>query len=419
MEDKKWTIGIVGAGISGLIAAKVFEDYGLSPSIIEASDRVGGRVKTDLVGGYQLDHGFQVLLTQYPAAQQYLDYDALELQKFLPGAQIFHNGGATVIGDAFRKFTFLFPTIFSTAGSFGDKLKVLKLNKQLKKKTLEAIFSEEERTTLQYLQDFGFSKKMITRFFKPFFTGIFLETELNTSSRMFEFVYKMFGEGLAALPKAGIEAIPQQLAKNLTSTSFEFNTKVAKVEENKVHLDSGITLEFDYIVVATEPSRLISNMSNQETEWKSCQALYFEAPDRFISKPLIGLVADEGSLVNNIFYHNSVKTASKGKKELLSVTVVKDHTLSEKDLIKKVQDDLKKYCGITGTEFLKMYEIPQALPNLRNLQYELAPSETQLTNSIFLAGDTQLNGSLNAAMLSGESAAKGILEKIGLISYSG
>ena len=419
MSDTKPKIAIIGAGISGLIAAKTFEEYELSPTIFEASDGVGGRVKTDLVDGYQLDHGFQVLLTNYPAAQKHLDFSALELQEFLPGSQIFFNGGATVIGDAFRKFTFLFPTIFSNAGSFGDKLKVLKLNKQLKKKSLEAIFASEEKTTLQYLEDFGFSNKMITRFFKPFFTGIFLETELQTSSRMFEFVYKMFGEGLAALPKGGIEKIPQQLAAQLNSTEIQFNTKVKNVKDGVVSLADGTTSEFDFVVIATEPSQLISNMSNQEVAWKSCQNLYFTSPERFISKALIGLIADEDSLVNNIFYHNSIATDQKGDQELLSVTVVKEHHLSEAELIKRVQEDLEKYCGIAKTTFLKMYHIPKALPNLQNLQYELAPSETMLTHSVFLAGDTQLNGSLNAAMLSGEAAAKGVLEKLGLIRYSG
>lgn len=419
MENKDWKVAIVGAGVSGLIAAKVLEESGISPVIFEASDSVGGRVKTDIVDGYQLDHGFQVLLTNYPAAQKYLDYPSLQLQGFLPGAQIFYNGGGTVIGDAFRKFGFLLPTIISFAGSFSDKMKVLKLNKILKKKTVQAIFEEEEKTTLEYLKDFGFSDKMINRFFKPFFTGIFLETELKTSSRMFEFVYKMFGEGVAALPKGGIQQIPQQLADSLSSTEIKFNTKIQKVEGEHIYFENGKKQDFDFIIIATEPSKLISNMKNQETNWKSCQTLYFTTNNRFISKPLIGLVADEESIVNNIFYHTTLKMDHKGEKELLSVTVVKDNELSEQDLVKQVEQDLKRYCGIDELKFLKLYNIPKALPNLRDIQYSIAPSETRLTHYIFLAGDTHLNGSLNAAMISGEAAATGVLEKMGIITYSG
>ena len=221
-----------------------------------------------------------------------------------------------------------------------------------------------------------------------------------------------------ALPKGGIEKIPQQLVSQLKSTEILFDKKVEKVEGQKAHLKDGNMFEFDYIVIATEPSQFISNMKNQETSWKSCQTLYFTSSERFISKPLIGLVADETSLVNNIFYHNSLATDQKGDQELLSVTVVKDNNLSDKDLIKRVQEDLKKYCGISNTNFLKLYHIPKALPDLQNLQYSIAPSETMLTHSILLAGDTQLNGSLNAAMLAGEAAATGVLEKMGLIGYS-
>ena len=78
----------------------------------------------------------------------------------------------------------------------------------------------------------------------------------------------------------------------------------------------------------------------------------------------------------------------------------------------RVQKELQHHCGIDSYAFIKHYKIPQALPTLDELKYEMLPSETQLTNRIFLAGDTQLNGSLNAAMISGERAALGIIQTI-------
>ena len=83
MNKQDYNIHIIGAGTSGLVAARVLEDYGYSPIIIEATDRVGGRVKTDIVKGYQLDYGFQVLLTAYPAAQKYLNFDLLDLLRIV------------------------------------------------------------------------------------------------------------------------------------------------------------------------------------------------------------------------------------------------------------------------------------------------------------------------------------------------
>lgn len=134
MKKKNTKIAIIGAGISGLVAALRLENDGFSPIIYEKSDRAGGRVKTDIIDGYQLDRGFQVLLEAYPKAQEYLDYNALKLQKFLPGAQIFNQGKSTVLGNPLRSLQLLLPTLLSTIGDFSDKLKILKLYLTLKKK---------------------------------------------------------------------------------------------------------------------------------------------------------------------------------------------------------------------------------------------------------------------------------------------
>jgi protoporphyrinogen oxidase len=412
MNKKDLKIHIIGAGISGLIAAQVLENYGYAPIVIEATDRVGGRVKTDNVNEYQLDHGFQVLLTAYPAAQKYLDYEALDLQLFLPGASIFKSSGQKILGDPLRNLSLLFPTLFSGIGTFSDKLKILKLNQKLKKKTLEAIFSETEQSTLEYLKNLGFSNGIITDFFKPFFSGIFLETQLETSSRMFEFVYKMFGEGQATLPKAGIEAIPKQLLTNLKTTSFSYNTKVESLKDGEITLKDGTKLESHYTIVATEASGLISNLKQQSTAWKSCTTLYFETESRVIDKKLIGLIPKSGSLINNIFYSSSLETVSDPQNELLSVTVIDTQGLSNASLIEAVKKDLNECCGIRTTNFIKLYNFPKALPKLEDLKYEMMPSETRLTDRLFLAGDTQLNASLNAAMISGERAALGVIASI-------
>ncbi len=405
-------INIIGAGISGLIAAKVLNENGYETTIIEATNRPGGRVKTDIIEGFQLDHGFQVLLSTYPAAIKHLNYAKLELQNFGSGAYIFTNGKQKIIGDPLRNLSLLFPTILSGIGNLRDKLKILKLNRKLKSKSIKEIFETSEKTTKKHLQDFGFSQDIIVKFFTPFFTGIFLETELNTSSRMFEFVFKMFAEGQAMLPKNGIEAIPKQLASKLKANAFKYNTKVKAVSDNIITLENGERIDSDYTIIAGEIDGLIDGKKTAPIHWKSCTNIYFTTSKKTHNRPLIGLVADENSLVNNIFYHNSLQTSQKGKGELLSVTVVKQHNLNSDQLIKRVQNELDTLCGISNLTYLKMYSIPKALPRLSNLAYSKQPEATQFTKTIFIAGDTQLNGSLNAAMLSGELAAKGVLAQI-------
>ena len=412
MEKQDYKIHIIGAGISGLIAAQLLEDNGYAPVIIEASDRAGGRVKTDVLDGYQLDQGFQVLLTEYPAAKKYLDYKALNLQYIRPGASIFKSSKQLVIGDPLRDFSLLLPTLLSNIGTFSDKLKVLRLNKLLKNKSIDAIFASEETTTLAYLKAFGFSNVMIEDFFRPFFSGIFLENELETSSRSFEFIYKMFGEGSAAIPKSGIEAIPNQLKSRLKNTTFLFDTKIKQVKDHKIILENDSEFESHFTIIATEASKLIDNMTNQDMKWKSCDTLYFTTKTKTINKTLIGLVTDKNSLINNIFYHTSLEMVTQQDNELLSVTVVKPHKLSQNKLIETVKKELHTLCNITVDRFIKRYTIPMALPDIKNVHYDLSPTETKLTSSIFLAGDTLLNGSLNAAILSGEKAALGTIKTL-------
>lgn len=412
METLDYNINIIGAGISGLIAALVFEKEGYSATIFEATDRAGGRVKTDIYNGYQLDHGFQVLLDAYPMANKYLNLQALQLQNFLPGAVIFKEGNKKTLGDPLRHLSLLLPTLFSGIGNFSDKFKNLKLNLELKSMSLEEIFESKEMSTLEYLKERGFSDDMITSFFKPFFSGIFLESNLETSSRMFQFVYKMFGEGSAVLPKAGIGAIAVQLVSKLNKTTINYNSPVQQVSEGKLILEDGRELQSDFTLIATEPTNLLKDIKQKPTSWKNCDTFYFTSPKRTIPKPLIGLIADKDALINNIFFHTSLDTVKRGESELLSVTVVKEHGLNESELLKRISIELRSLCGISDITFLKRYQIKQALPQLSNLQYSITEEETKFSETIFVAGDQQLYGSLNAAMTTGEVAAIAILGQI-------
>ena len=412
MSKNSIKVHIIGGGISGLVAAHVLENHGLSPVIIDANDRVGGRVKTDIVKGFQLDRCFQVLLSSYSAAKKYLDYKSLDLQTLKAGSCVFVGGKQCFFGDPLRDLSLFIPTLLSPLGTLGDKLKIAKLNFHLQKKTIDKIFEDREITTKEYLTAKGFSKKIIKNFFTPFFSGIFLESELYTSSRMFEFVFKMFGKGLALLPKGGIEEISKQLKNKLKKTKILFNTLASNIKNKEITLSDGKKIKTDFTIIATEPANLVEGLKNQKVSWKSCQNLYFTCSRRVFKKAFIGLVANPESLINNVFYPTSIPTNNKGENELISVTVVKDHSLPDEKLIERVKNELKKECKIESVGFLKLYSIPKALPHLNNLQYDVSPSETKVKDGIFLAGDVLLNGSLNAAILAGENAAMGVLEAI-------
>ncbi|MEM6830043.1 MAG: FAD-dependent oxidoreductase, partial [Bacteroidota bacterium] len=234
--------------------------------------------------------------------------------------------------------------------------------------------------------------------------GIFLEPDLATSSRMFEFVFKMFGEGLAVIPKDGMQAIPNQLASQLKQTTIKFRHQVKNIQQQEITLDTDEKLTADFVIVTSGPEQLIPNYSST-LAWKSCDNLYFTTPTRTINEKIIGLNANENALINNVFYPTSIVPPTDGKQELLSVTIVREHDLTETQLIEAVQKELKEAFQIEHTTFIKRFEITKALPQLSDLQYEREASESAINEYVAIAGDHLLNGSLNAAMTSGEAAA--------------
>ncbi|NKI31055.1 protoporphyrinogen/coproporphyrinogen oxidase [Croceivirga thetidis] len=401
MPEKAAQVIIIGAGISGLIAAKTLEEKGYSPVVLEASETVGGRVKTSSINGFKLDHGFQVLLTAYPMARKHLDYDALNLRYFRPGALLFSHKLRSFIGDPLRDITSFIPTITSVAASFSDKWKIFKLTSRLKRKSLKSIFAEPESTTAEYIENYGFSDVVTRNFLRPFFAGIFLEHQLKTSSRMFEFVFKMFAQGSAAIPNTGIGAISNQLKDQLNNTSFKFQHEVVQVQNGFVLLKSGERLKAEAIISTvplTEDGKLDESLS-----WKSCENFYFEFNGGKLPVNLIGLLTEKDDLANNINIHQI-----EGQDDLISITVVKKHELTELELEQRLRYELETQCGIDLGKLIHKFNIKKALPNKSDISQ--VPKKIRQGDTIFLAGDYLANGSLNAAMASGEMAAGEVIK---------
>ena len=396
-------IVIIGAGIAGLTCAKYLKDKGSEALILESSDGVGGRVRTDIFDGFTLDRGFQVLLTSYPEAEKLLNYEELKLQKLASGARIRNGNDFLVMPNPLKDIWTAPQALISPVGSIFDKIKVLQLNYDTRNASEPN--SKFNETTIDFLKTFGFSETMIRRFFEPFFRGVFLEKELNTSSSFFKFLYKMFAKGDVVIPENGMQAIPEQIASHLSPNQIRLNTSVRNIDGKIIYLKNGETVEAEKIVLATDASSAAKLLGNQaKTEFNSTTCLYFESLLRVkvSGEPYLTINSNKDEIISHVLVTSDiVPNYAPAGKTLISVNLVGSEDFSTE----MVQTELVKWFGNNHDwRHLKTYKIPEALPQF----FPDSPTVNNLKINEFTyrCGDYTAYPSLNAAMKTGRKVAE-------------
>jgi phytoene dehydrogenase-like protein len=424
---------VIGAGLAGLACARELTRRGLRVRLLEATDRVGGRVRTiQHPGGFLLDRGFQVLLTAYPLAQQLLDYDALRLGRFYSGALVHLNdpdgsGAFHRVADPLRHPRDLPATLLGPVGTLADKLRVGYLRWALQNTPLRELFARPETTTAEALRErWGFSETIIDRFFRPFLGGIFLEDELRTSSRMFAFVFRMFSRGAAALPAAGMQAIPCQLAGALPEGTLRLGARVASVEgqsveEQTVRLGSGEALDAPAVVVATEAPearRLLKRDDGHPEDdippaaHRSTATVYFAAGRAPTDEAVLMLNGDRSAgPVNTVTVPSNVQPAyAPPDKALIGASVLGAPSASDEELQAAVRKQLRSWfgAGVEGWRALRTVRIDYALPEQAPPYLSPPVKAVRRRPGLYCCGDHRRTASINGALASGRAAAEAV-----------
>ncbi len=409
MAHSKEQVLIVGGGLAGLACAFRLQERGMAPMVLEAGDAVGGRVRTDLVDGFRLDRGFQVFLDSYPAAGSLLNLAELRLRRFKPGALVFLDGRLHRVMDVFREPWSLLGSAFAPIGSMADKARVALLRFKLRRTSVAAIEKNSAVSTEDYLRHAGCSERMIAVFFRSFYGGIFLGRDLLTSSRMFEFTFKMFSEGYATLPALGMGEIPRQLAGKLHPHAVRLNTRVAQVSENAVVLESGERISVGAVVLATDAfaaARLMPGLEAASKDWRSVTCLYFAANRSPLNEGIIALNGTGTGLVNNVCVPSDISAeyAPSGK-ALISVSVL--GTPDAADLEARVLSELGTWFGAQTREWrhLRTERIARALPLHAA---GVRPVGMIKIGGVVACGDYFSNASIEGAIISGQEAADAI-----------
>ncbi len=413
----KADVVIVGAGIAGLTCAVELVASGVTPLLIEASDRVGGRIRSDVVDGFVLDRGFQVLLTAYPEAKRLLDYDALKLGRFRSGALVRSGGKFHKIADPMRHLLDALPGAFAPVGTIADKLRVAELRARVSSGSLDDLLARPETSTLEALQQAGFSAGMIQDFFRPFFGGIYLESDLITSSRKFDFVFRMFAEGEAALPASGMQAIPKQLAGRLPARCIRLGTTAAEIGPERVITRFGEAIEADHIVVATEETaaaRLLPRYVTAPATWTAAVCLYYDAPASPVDGPWLVLNGESGGPINNLCVPTEVcREYGPDNGALVSVTVVGNPPMMDAQIEAHVRAQLVQWYGrdAAGWKHLRTYRIEYAQPLQAAGALDPVSKPVELARGLYRCGDSLDIASTQGAMASGRRAAEAILRR--------
>ena len=410
----KHDVVIVGGGLAGLACGLGVQEGGLNPLILEANDEVGGRVRTDEEAGFLFDRGFQVLLEAYPECRRLLDYEALDLMRFYPGADLWTGEGFSRFADPYRNPKDAMATLASPVGTFSDKLRVTVLRKQVLKGKAEDLLSGPDVTAQEDLEGMGFSDGMINGFFRPFFGGVLLSPNLADSSRIFRYIFRMFSAGDISIPRRGMGQLPLQLASSLPETAIRLRARVAGVEPGKVILADGEALSAETVVVATdgpEAARLLEGVSPPSSKGTAC--LYFLAQEPPVPGPILLLDGEGTGPVNNLTCLSQVSPdyAPPGQ-NLVSASCVGLPDLSEKELEAAVRAQLTRWFGGVTEEwsYLRSYRIPHAQPGQSPGVLHPPERPVKLGERLFVCGDHRETASIQGALHSGTRAARAVLE---------
>jgi phytoene dehydrogenase-like protein len=406
MSSGEFDVVVVGAGLAGLAAARRLHAAGHRVQVLEASDGVGGRVRTDRVDGFLLDRGFQVVLTGYPDLHRQLDVGALDLQPFEPGALVWLGGKGHVVSDPFRRPLQTWRTAVAPVGTIADKVRIARLRARVRRGSARRLLQRDDVSTIEALRASGFSERMIDRFFRPLVGGIQLDPELGTSNRMFEIIFRSLSEGDSAVPAAGMGAIPAQLAAHFPPDAVRCNAAVSAVRPGSVQMIDGTEITATAVVVATDGPVASRLLDLAPVGSRSVGCVYFAAPRAPVDDRLVVLDgSSRGPVLNVAVMSNVAPSYAPAGQHLIAAAMPAS---TGPDLERLARQQLREWWGpqVDDWRQLRTYRIAHGQPDQSP---PLHPRRrVALGDGMFVCGDHRDTGSIQGALFSGRRCADAV-----------
>lgn len=412
---KQVEVAIIGAGLAGLACALELQKNKIDFHIFEASDGVGGRVRSDVVDGFILDRGFQLYNPSYAEGKRLLDYQALDLKPFTPGVAIRDGKRLRLVVDPFRSKGFRFRLLKDLPGNPLSQLGLVRYFLKYLITSDAQIATTKDISAQESLTKSGVKGSLLEKLFRPFLQGVFLESELSTSRKFLDVVLKNFLQGIPSVPAKGMQEISNQLAAKIPKEKISLNTRILRIEANKLITQDG-EIDARKIVVAIDPSTAISWLNFESKKMYSVTTWYFKADQEVKSlvktNPILFVDAkSSGPLTNAVVLTNAAPGYAPNGEVLVSASAISPNEDADLNSVKK---HLSHLFGVNtdSWQLIKQYKIKEALPAM-NPPFSLINSN-QINNDLFVAGDHRVTSSIQGALLSGTNTATLVKVSLGV-----
>lgn len=379
---------IVGAGLAGLSAAIHLEAAGVEVTVIESSDRAGGRVASDVIDGFICDRGFQLINAQYPALQELnviSEFDFIEAPRVI---EVSLGDRRHVIGDP-RQVPWT--ALNKATGTIPEKIALSRFI---------ASRPKPGQSIGQALRNTGTCYERVLR---PFLQGVFLTDPDNVDALYGHSIIKSFVSGRPGVPRSGVGELSKALAKRVGNIVYE--TRVDGIEQRSVHTNNG-TYTANKILIATDATTATQLLGLTEVPRMAGCITWYHA-DAVNPSGSGRLVVDgqrRGPIINSVVMSDISSSYAPANQHLISTTT--DLNVTESD----VRRHLAILWGVDtyAWQFIAKYEIPAALP-IHNIGRALSQS-MKISDHHFVAGDHRTVPSQQGALFSGRLAAQLILD---------